>query len=105
MRPKLPFPANGGGSRPICAKARLVRPILTTEAMRAAEQRAIDAGTSVETLMERAGAALAEAVYRFAGKMPALVLVGPGNNGGDGYVAARHLAKWGVASGNAGTPA
>ncbi len=34
------------------------RPILTAEAMRAAEQAAIDAGTSVETLMERAGAAL-----------------------------------------------
>ena len=46
--------------------------------------------------MERAGAALAEAVYRFAGPMPALVLCGPGNNGGDGYVAARHLAERGV---------
>jgi len=68
------------------------RPILTAEAMRTAEQSAIDEGTSVETLMERAGAALAEAVYRFAGPMPALVLCGPGNNGGDGYVAARHLA-------------
>jgi hydroxyethylthiazole kinase-like uncharacterized protein yjeF len=64
--------------------------------MVAAEQRAIDAGTSVETLMERAGAALGEAVYRFAGKMPALILVGPGNNGGDGYVAARHLAERGI---------
>lgn len=64
--------------------------------MRAAEQRAIDGGTSVETLMERAGAALAEAAYRYAGKMPALVLCGPGNNGGDGYVAARHLAERGV---------
>ena len=72
------------------------RPILTTAEMVAAEQRAIDAGTSVETLMERAGAALAEAVYRYAGKMPALILVGPGNNGGDGYVAARHLAERGV---------
>ena len=72
------------------------RPILTTAAMFAAEQRAINAGTSVETLMERAGAALAEAVYRYAGKMPALILVGPGNNGGDGYVAARHLADRGV---------
>lgn len=60
--------------------------------MRAAEQRAIDGGVSVETLMERAGAALAEAAYSFAGKMPALILVGPGNNGGDGYVAARHLS-------------
>ena len=72
------------------------RPILTTTAMVAAEQRAIDLGTSVETLMERAGAALAEAAYRYAGKMPALILVGPGNNGGDGYVAARHLAERGV---------
>ena len=73
------------------------RPILTADAMRAAEQRVIDAGTSVEDLMERAGAALAEAAYRFAGPMPALVLCGPGNNGGDGYVAARHLAGRGVA--------
>ena len=73
------------------------RPILTAEAMRAAEQAAIDAGTSVEQLMERAGAALAEAVYRFAGPLPVLILCGPGNNGGDGYVAARHLAQRGVA--------
>jgi len=73
------------------------RPILTAEAMRAAEQRAIDAGTTVEELMERAGAALAEAVYRFAGRTPALILCGPGNNGGDGYVAARHLVERGVA--------
>ena len=72
------------------------RPILTAEQMRAAEQRAIDRGTSVEQLMEQAGASLAEAVYRFAGPLPALVLCGPGNNGGDGYVAARHLAERGV---------
>ncbi len=73
-----------------------MRPILTAEAMRAAEQRAIAAGTSVEALMERAGAALAEAAYCHAGKMPALILCGPGNNGGDGYVAAQHLADRGV---------
>jgi len=73
------------------------RPILTAEAMRSAEQGAIAWGTSVEELMERAGAALAEATYRFAGPMPVLVLCGPGNNGGDGYVAARHLAERGVA--------
>ena len=72
------------------------RPILTAEAMRAAEQIAIDGGTGVEELMERAGAALAEAAYRFAGPMPVLILCGPGNNGGDGYVAARHLADRGV---------
>jgi hydroxyethylthiazole kinase-like uncharacterized protein yjeF len=72
------------------------RPILTGESIRAAEQAAIDGGTTVEQLMERAGASLAEAVYRFAGPMDALVLCGPGNNGGDGYVAARHLAERGV---------
>lgn len=73
-----------------------MRPILTAEGMRAAELTAIDAGTSVETLMERAGAALAEAAYRFSAGMPALVLCGPGNNGGDGRVAARHLSERGV---------
>ena len=72
------------------------RPILNAEAMRTAEEAAIAAGTTVEQLMERAGAALAEATYRFAGPMPVLVLCGPGNNGGDGYVAARHLAQRGV---------
>jgi hydroxyethylthiazole kinase-like uncharacterized protein yjeF len=74
-----------------------MRAILTAAAMRAAEQAAIDGGTPVEQLMERAGAAVAEAAYRFGGPRPTLVLVGPGNNGGDGYVAARHLAERGVA--------
>ena len=74
----------------------MTRPILTAEAMRAAEAAAIDGGVRVEQLMERAGEALAEAVYRYAGPMPALILCGPGNNGGDGYVAARHLRRRGV---------
>ena len=73
------------------------RPILPAEKMRAAEQAAIEGGTSVEELMERAGSALADAAYRFAGPTPVLMLCGPGNNGGDGYVAARHLASRGVA--------
>ncbi|HEU5482576.1 MAG TPA: NAD(P)H-hydrate epimerase, partial [Sphingomicrobium sp.] len=73
-----------------------MRPILTSEKMRSAEQTVIDAGTAVETLMERAGTALADAALRFAGPRPALVLCGPGNNGGDGYVAARHLASRGI---------
>ena len=72
------------------------RPILTAEGMRSAEQAAFERGATVEQLMEGAGAALAEAAYRFAGPLPALILCGPGNNGGDGYVAARHLAKRGV---------
>ncbi|WP_404369638.1 NAD(P)H-hydrate epimerase [Sphingomonas sp. MMS24-J45] len=73
------------------------RPILTAAQMRAAEDRAIAGGASVETLMERAGAGVAEAVRRLAGGAPVLVLCGPGNNGGDGYVAARILRENGVA--------
>ena len=72
------------------------RPILTAARMRAAEEAAAAGGTSVEMLMERAGASLAEAALRFAGPLDALVLCGPGNNGGDGYVAARHLAGRGL---------
>ena len=64
--------------------------------MRSAEAAAIADGTSVETLMERAGQAAAEAIWRFAGPLPALVLCGPGNNGGDGYVIARALRERGV---------
>jgi hydroxyethylthiazole kinase-like uncharacterized protein yjeF len=73
------------------------RPILTAAQMRDAEAAAIAGGAPVEQLMERAGAALAEASYRFAGPLDTLILCGPGNNGGDGYVAARHLAARGVA--------
>jgi hydroxyethylthiazole kinase-like uncharacterized protein yjeF len=72
------------------------RVILTAAEMRAAEEAAIAAGTPVEELMERAGKAAAEAIWRFAGPLPALVLCGPGNNGGDGYVIARELAARGV---------
>jgi ADP-dependent NAD(P)H-hydrate dehydratase / NAD(P)H-hydrate epimerase len=70
--------------------------ILTAAEMRGAEERAIAAGTPVELLMERAGHGLAEAIWRFAGPQPVLVLCGPGNNGGDGYVAARILRERGV---------
>jgi ADP-dependent NAD(P)H-hydrate dehydratase / NAD(P)H-hydrate epimerase len=71
------------------------RPILTAEQMRAAEAWTIKAGTAETLLMERAGSALAEAVRRYAGPRETLILCGPGNNGGDGYVAARHLAERG----------
>ena len=73
------------------------RTILTAAEMRAAEEAAITAGTPVETLMERAGRGAAEAIWRFAGPLPTLVLCGPGNNGGDGYVIARELAARGMA--------
>ena len=71
----------------------MARPILTTKQMRAAEAAAIAGGTPETELMENAGRALAEAVRLFVGPRPTLILCGPGNNGGDGYVAARHL-QW-----------
>lgn len=70
--------------------------ILTAAGMRAAEAAAIAAGTQVGTLMERAGFAAAEAIWRFSGPLPSLVLCGPGNNGGDGYVIARELKARGL---------
>lgn len=59
----------------------------------AIEQRGID---SLE-LMERAGAGLAQAVQAWAPGGPVVVVCGKGNNGGDGYVAARHLCRQGRA--------
>ncbi len=75
----------------------MTRPILTVAAMRAAEQAVIDAGSASDALMERAGMALATAVRRFVGPRETLVLCGPGKNGGDGRITARHLAEAGYA--------
>jgi ADP-dependent NAD(P)H-hydrate dehydratase / NAD(P)H-hydrate epimerase len=74
----------------------LTGPILTAADMRAAEEAAMAAGDSVDILMERAGAAVAEAAWRFGAGRPVLVMCGPGNNGGDGYVAARLLKERGL---------
>jgi hydroxyethylthiazole kinase-like uncharacterized protein yjeF len=72
------------------------QPIVTAAQMRAAEDWAITAGSCVEELMERAGAGVAEAVRRLTMGAPVLVLCGPGNNGGDGYMAARILEANGI---------
>ncbi|MGV3730359.1 MAG: NAD(P)H-hydrate dehydratase [Sphingopyxis sp.] len=72
-------------------------PILTADAMRAAEAECVASGTSLSELMERAGAAVADTAWRMAAGAPILILCGPGNNGGDGYVAARRLAEHGAA--------
>ena len=96
MPQRAPAPRTGGIWRHFCDRGRqMSRPILTAEQMRAAEARAIAAGTPETTLMERAGRALAEAVRLHVGPRDVQILCGPGNNGGDGYVAARHLAAMG----------
>ncbi|MCJ7422354.1 NAD(P)H-hydrate dehydratase [Sphingomicrobium astaxanthinifaciens] len=74
----------------------MTRPILPAAELRRLEQEAIAAGTSERELMERAGTALATASLRMFGPRDTLVLCGAGNNGGDGYVAARHLAQAGA---------
>ena len=70
----------------------------SNQQMRRADAAAIAAGTPSLTLMERAGAALADAVssaMHARGVGDALFVCGGGNNGGDGFVAARILAERG----------
>ena len=73
--------------------------LLTSAEMRELEQRAEAAGVSTDTLMENAGLAVAQEIWMQLGSLEErriAVLVGPGNNGGDGLVAARHLHEWGA---------
>lgn len=70
-------------------------PILLTADLRQIEQAAL-AGRNPAPLMERAGLAAAELARKLAGDSgrPVLILAGPGNNGGDALVVARHLRQW-----------
>lgn len=70
--------------------------LLTVDQMYAADAAAIDSGISGIALMEAAGSAVARAIIRRWAPRPTIVLCGPGNNGGDGFVLARHLQKVGV---------
>jgi len=71
------------------------QPIVTAARMRAAEEAVFAGGMSQAALMERAGAAVAREAARFAMGRAVLVLAGPGNNGGDAWVAARLLRERG----------
>src|SRR5690348_16497770 len=77
-------------------KCRMPIPIVTAEEMRAIEERAAMLGAVSSVLMENAGAAVARTILHDLAPGRVLVLVGPGNNGGDGLVAARHLYDAGI---------
>jgi NAD(P)H-hydrate epimerase len=71
-------------------------PIVTPARMAEIDAAAAD---HVDELIERAGRAVARVALRMLGGTygrRVVVLVGPGNNGADGRVAARHLSRWGV---------
>ncbi|MFI4994462.1 MAG: NAD(P)H-hydrate epimerase, partial [Hyphomicrobiales bacterium] len=74
--------------------------LLTPAEMAAADRYAIETGTSGFALMQRAGEAVARLVASLAGvdgaRRRIVVLCGPGNNGGDGFVAAKRLSEMGL---------
>lgn len=72
--------------------------LVSVAEMQALERAADATGHTYATMMELAGAAVAQAVLARYGPPtpPVLVLVGPGNNGGDGLVCARYLQQAGV---------
>jgi len=75
--------------------------LVTAHQTRAIERSSVDAGISLDELMENAGLAVAGVVRAdfeesggaFGKRI--VILIGPGNNGADGFVAGRHLAVWG----------
>ena len=80
------------------------RPPIGAEQMAGMDRRAQTLGMPAERLMEHAGTAVAAAVRALASDLgrldqgPVVILAGPGNNGGDGFVAARRLARAGINS-------
>src|SRR5215813_8382774 len=69
--------------------------VLTNAEMERADRLSIAAGTPGFALMLSAGQAVAEAAADVVEEGPILVVAGPGNNGGDGFVAAAELAAQG----------
>lgn len=76
-----------------------MRKIVTVEQMRAIEKAADASGLTYDQMMENAGRAIAQQILgRFPNpeELRVAILVGPGNNGGDGLVAGHYLAEAGA---------
>ena len=69
--------------------------LLNVQQMGEADRLTVAAGQPVIELMENAGSVVAREIEKRWSARPAIVLCGPGNNGGDGFVAARHLSETG----------
>ncbi|MFT3724988.1 MAG: NAD(P)H-hydrate dehydratase [Hyphomonadaceae bacterium] len=69
--------------------------ILTCDEVRVAEQRSVEAGLSLWALMQKAGQACADVLHAEFPDGRVIVLAGPGNNGGDAFVAAQRLRDLG----------
>lgn len=73
--------------------------VVTADQMMRIDRECEKAGLPTSVLMENAGKAVAEEVRRILGtadRHNIVMLIGPGNNGGDGLVAARYLHDWGA---------
>ena len=73
--------------------------IVNVAQMQDIERRCAEEGLSTSELMDNAGLAVAKATHNWLEEVAEkriVVLIGPGNNGGDGLVAARHLQEWGA---------
>lgn len=85
--------------RPLAQTAAAFNPpALNVADVVALEQAIAGAGTSLATLMRRAGRFLAYEAKKLLGDAsgPVVILCGSGNNGGDGWVAGEYLDRWGV---------
>jgi ADP-dependent NAD(P)H-hydrate dehydratase / NAD(P)H-hydrate epimerase len=78
------------------AEGKAMHELLTAEEMGRADRLTIEGGVAGAVLMENAGRGVADEISaRFPDASTVAVLCGPGNNGGDGFVAARHLMERG----------
>jgi len=77
--------------------SKFKREAITAEKMAEIDKKAVKFGIPSLLLMENAGGAVARTIMeKFGNELKIIVFAGTGNNGGDGFVAARHLANNGA---------